>query len=1106
MKKGIFHFAGTMVAGLLSATLCVYAQQYQAPTVPVSSGAWDESETAVYSDPSNPAHLMFVWNDFRYGGSLCKPGFAISTDGGNSFVRSDVLSPDPPTYNYGFDPSCGFDGNGYGYYVHIAYLNDNPGFDTLLGPVYISRTTNDGGTWLRKRISPEIIQQDKPYMAIDNTGGPNNGRIYAAWSDFKANRRAIMFAHSTDSWDHWSTAYTIDEITEGPIPDIKYIALSPMNHYQAPQGSDQPFVQGAVPVVASNGDVYVVWLYGDYPDMIGTIGSIKIRRSTDGGVSFQQAVTVADDFPLLWRGTVGKFKRSSMPSIALDPSRPGYVYVSYASRGYIYESDIYVVRSTDYGAHWESPILATERQTDYQFFPWLTVSSSGVISLLYYEGSNSLNAYVAQSFDGGLSFITPNSKLNLHAFNPGANAPPYSDYIGIAHTSANELMAAWVNNDASNNADVYASLYNTLTKLAYDGRSLSSPASANNNQRKLFRESSGTLHEVFESGGEIFYRHSDDGVTWQGTTRLSAGNGSNYAPCITGCYNFYAPFLYVVWQHQVASNIWEIMYNYSYNTCLTWLPAPVSYTTGVVVPSPGPLPTIMASHPSVSFDLLMAWKGTNQFASASTSSAYPSSPSSWTFALVPQTNNSSRNPSLGYRYNNYPYYFTLVWDEDGQIYRERAYSGSGWDGIKQNISSGAYLIYDKSYPSIAYTSVFDQHVVWEGVYIYNWRRSIITNKNETSVYYLIYDPNRHYFGASVSGNDNDKATVAWYDDSKDIRYTYLIGGIPQAIYGIGTGSKYPSMSLNNPPGGAARCCWTSGSVPPYTVELSSQIFQKSGGEFLPSERIVNVYSEKDQTAFSLGLGKVTVKARSGERYAVPVKPLLDEGKNLQSAHWSYLETEQIVVSADVESLYVERIMAVSGKPEWFPAEATVTVTVASAGTRSTISTVASAPLSIESLSGIQRIIDGISCRAIPALVVGDSIVVQLSVEGLPTTPSSLKTSLLEVYDAGATNQVMAKDIAAGQPEAVITEYAILQAYPNPFNPSTTICYELPCKSSVRLTVFNSLGQEVAVLHDGEQDAGRHELKFDGSGFSSGVYFYRLHAGKFVQTRKVLLLK
>ena len=85
-------------------------------------------------------------------------------------------------------------------------------------------------------------------------------------------------------------------------------------------------------------------------------------------------------------------------------------------------------------------------------------------------------------------------------------------------------------------------------------------------------------------------------------------------------------------------------------------------------------------------------------------------------------------------------------------------------------------------------------------------------------------------------------------------------------------------------------------------------------------------------------------------------------------------------------------------------------------------------------------------------------------------------------------------------------FSLAQNYPNPFNPSTTIRYSLPTSANVSLAVFNTLGQQVALLQNGEQEAGYHEVRFDASGMASGVYFYRIHAGTYVETRKLLLMK
>ena len=81
-----------------------------------------------------------------------------------------------------------------------------------------------------------------------------------------------------------------------------------------------------------------------------------------------------------------------------------------------------------------------------------------------------------------------------------------------------------------------------------------------------------------------------------------------------------------------------------------------------------------------------------------------------------------------------------------------------------------------------------------------------------------------------------------------------------------------------------------------------------------------------------------------------------------------------------------------------------------------------------------------------------------------------------------------------------------QNYPNPFNPSTTIRYGPPQKSAVELSVYNTLGQQVALLQHGEQEAGSHEVRFDGSNLASGIYFYRLQAGAFVEAKKFVLVR
>lgn len=85
-------------------------------------------------------------------------------------------------------------------------------------------------------------------------------------------------------------------------------------------------------------------------------------------------------------------------------------------------------------------------------------------------------------------------------------------------------------------------------------------------------------------------------------------------------------------------------------------------------------------------------------------------------------------------------------------------------------------------------------------------------------------------------------------------------------------------------------------------------------------------------------------------------------------------------------------------------------------------------------------------------------------------------------------------------------YSLEQNYPNPFNPSTTINYSIPISGFVTIKVYNVLGQEVASLVNEEKQAGVYQVKFIGINISSGVYIYKLQAGKFSATKKLMLLK
>ncbi len=133
-------------------------------------------------------------------------------------------------------------------------------------------------------------------------------------------------------------------------------------------------------------------------------------------------------------------------------------------------------------------------------------------------------------------------------------------------------------------------------------------------------------------------------------------------------------------------------------------------------------------------------------------------------------------------------------------------------------------------------------------------------------------------------------------------------------------------------------------------------------------------------------------------------------------------------------------------------------------------------------------------------------------------------SSLELIDAGRDNSIAGNWNASkehGTPgrinSSVVTkvekdvntipkEFSLHQNYPNPFNPTTNISFELPFPSKVKVNVYNQLGQLIATIADREYSAGTHQLYFNAGNLASGIYYYRIKAGSYIQTKKMILIK
>ncbi len=112
----------------------------------------------------------------------------------------------------------------------------------------------------------------------------------------------------------------------------------------------------------------------------------------------------------------------------------------------------------------------------------------------------------------------------------------------------------------------------------------------------------------------------------------------------------------------------------------------------------------------------------------------------------------------------------------------------------------------------------------------------------------------------------------------------------------------------------------------------------------------------------------------------------------------------------------------------------------------------------------------------------------------------------QIAAAGYRFKSTASGVADDQQAGIPRSASLSQNYPNPFNPTTTIQYTTPSRLLVNLRVYNTLGQQIVVLQNGEQDAGFHQVRFDARALPSGLYFYRMQAGSYIETKKLLLVK
>ena len=368
-----------------------------------SDDAYFPEEVSIAINPKNPLQIS--------AGSNLNYFYSSSTSG--KFWDTKVLTSSLGVWG---DPCLVYDVNGNVYYAHLS----NPVDGNWIDRIVVQKSVDGGTTWNDgKGVGLNFPKkQDKEWLAVDHSNSEFRNNIYISWTEFDQydsddpnDSTRIVFSYSKNEGESWSAPIKVSDKSGNCL-----------------DGDNT--VEGAVPAVGPNGEVYVAWA--------GPLG-IMFDRSFDGGKTFGKDIFVSD-MPGGWDFNVpGIMRCNGLPITACDISKSEYrgnVYVGWSDqRNGTNNTDIFFCRSRDKGETWDEVVRVNNDTTErHQFFTWMTVdSTSGNIYFVFYDRRNTTelatDVYIARSTDGGEIF--QNYLVSESSFIPNVNIF-FGDYTGIA--------------------------------------------------------------------------------------------------------------------------------------------------------------------------------------------------------------------------------------------------------------------------------------------------------------------------------------------------------------------------------------------------------------------------------------------------------------------------------------------------------------------------------------------------------------------------------------------------------------------------------------------------------------------------------------------------
>ena len=428
-------------------------------------------ETTIAVDPRNPSIIVAGAQDYRLraAGEHRWHGYYRSTDGGATWTQglvpgfpgdNSALGIASPLHwsNATSDPVLSFDRQGNVYYTGLVFNITGPdSSSTISGNLaFVAKYTNDGATYDGATLIRGVADADKPWIAVDTTGGPNDGNVYVAFDATIGSFFATVFTRSIDGGKTFSAPFFAPTDKTGGLPGV---------------------------AVDTAGNVYVSTVA--FNNITGfALNYVQVTKVTNGGTVVAanvKAVNPTTGLPSPLPG--GRFRTFTIPQIAADSQGVYLVFDDYRTG----DANVLLTKSTDGGTTWTSPSLVNDVTTGQQFFPTIT-SSAGTLSIAWYDsrfnpGStlNTLDLFYTGSIDAGVTFA-PSVRVTSVSFNPElvnrTDAPNYrevfmGDYIGIA-ASPTMVHPIWADNRFA--CDTVDATYGCVDQDALTGTITVTPA------------------------------------------------------------------------------------------------------------------------------------------------------------------------------------------------------------------------------------------------------------------------------------------------------------------------------------------------------------------------------------------------------------------------------------------------------------------------------------------------------------------------------------------------------------------------------------------------------------------------------------------------------